>query len=191
VGHAFERKTGDGTGAIVHNTSGTLRGCFAPVQRKISLPICGLFEMGGTTASGSGPGVTPSKATSLWIATGLGAGIEYAPIPRLALVANVDALVALYRPRFHVQLANGTAEEVFRVAPAGVRLVLGLACSTPKTARRRSSMHGRAHSRARSPSRSSPCDRGRGRSSTITASARCGRSRWRVRRATTMRRTSR
>ena len=130
VGHAFDRKTGDGVGAVVRNTTGTLRGCFAPTQRKISLPVCGLFEMGAVSARGRGPGIDSQPQRELWIALGLGAGIEYAPIRRLALFANVDALVALRRPRFHVNTASGP-EEVYRVSPAGVRLVLGVSVRLP------------------------------------------------------------
>lgn len=130
VGHAFERKTGGDPGATVRNTAGTLRGCFAPTQRKISLPVCGLFEAGSLSARASGTGVSGSRQRALWLAMGLGAAIEYAPIPRLALVAGVDALVALRRARFHVQTPTGR-DEVFRVAPAGVRLVLGLSVRLP------------------------------------------------------------
>jgi hypothetical protein len=129
VGHAFARNTGDGVGATVRNTSGTLRGCFAPTQRKISLPVCGLFELGATSAIGRGPVISQRKQ-ALWIATGLGAGIEYAVVPRFALVAQVDALVALYRPRFHVQTPDGS-RQVFQAAPAGVRLVLGVSVRLP------------------------------------------------------------
>jgi hypothetical protein len=129
VGHAFDRKTGDRPGAVVRNTSGTLRGCFAPTQGKISLPVCGLFELGATSAKSTGT-VSSNRASSLWIATGLGAGFEYAPIRRLALVAQVDALVALRRPRFSVMQPSGDAE-VFRVAPAGVRIVLGISVRLP------------------------------------------------------------
>lgn len=130
VGHAFDRRTGGDVGAVVRNTTGTLRGCFAPTQRKISLPVCGLFELGAVTARGRAPGIQSSRATALWIATGLGAGIEYAPIRRLALVANVDALVALHRPKFHVTTSSGP-QEVYRVSPAGVRLVLGISVRLP------------------------------------------------------------
>jgi hypothetical protein len=132
VGHTFARPTTDDdeAGARVRLTSAGLLGCFVPSWRKVALAACGLVELGAMHARGTGPGVAPSTQQALWVGLGLRSGVEWSPIPWVALVAQVDVLAAARRPGFHVARA-GEAQRVFRAAPAALRLSAGLSFRFP------------------------------------------------------------
>jgi len=125
VGHAFARPTGgdDDVGARVRLTSAGLLGCFVPSWRRVALAACGIAELGAMHARGTGPGVAATTQQSLWVGLGLRSGVEWSPIPWIALVAQVDVLAAARRPGFHVARA-GDVQRVFRAAPAALRLNL-------------------------------------------------------------------
>jgi hypothetical protein len=132
VGHAFARPTDgdDEVGARVQLTSAGLLGCFVPSWRRVALAACGLAELGAMQARGMGPGVAPTTQRALWVGLGLRSGVEWSPIPWLALVAQVDVLASARRPGFHVVRA-GMAQRVFRAAPAALRVSAGLSFRFP------------------------------------------------------------
>ncbi len=133
VGHAFARPTGedDEVGARVRLTSGGLIGCYAPSWRKVSLAACGLAEAGAMHAKGTGPGVDSTSQRALWIGLGLRTGVEWAPIRWVALVAQVDVLAAARRPGFHVAQPGEESQQVFRAAPAALRVTAGISFRFP------------------------------------------------------------
>ena len=132
VGHAFARPTGrdDEIGARVRLTSGGLLGCFVPSWRRVALAACGLAELGAMRAQGVGPGVSSSTQQALWVGLGLRSGVEWSPVPWVALVAQVDVLAAARRPGFHIVRA-GMSERVFRAAPAALRFSAGVSFRFP------------------------------------------------------------
>lgn len=133
VGHAFARPTGedDEVGARVRLTTGGLMGCYAPTWKKVSLAACGLAEAGAMHATGRGPGVDATSQRALWIGLGLRTGVEWAPIRWVALVAQVDVLAAARRPGFHVAQPGEDPQQVFRAAPAALRVSFGLSFRFP------------------------------------------------------------
>jgi hypothetical protein len=122
-GHGFARRADGDARLSAALTTGGLRGCFAPTQGRLAVPLCGLFEAGAVSARADGD--TTRRDRGLWLGAGAGAAVEWAPHPRVALVGGVDALVAIVRPQFHVDGPAGTAAD-YRVAPAAVRAMLGI-----------------------------------------------------------------
>jgi hypothetical protein len=123
AGHGFARRAdGDATLRAAMTTAG-VRGCFAPTQGRLAVPLCGLFEAGAVTARAEG---NPTRrARGLWLGAGAGAAVEWSPHPRVALVGGVDALVAIVRPAFHADGPDGATAD-YRAAPAAVRATLGI-----------------------------------------------------------------
>lgn len=122
-GHAFARRADGDATLRAALTTGGVRGCFAPTQGRLAVPLCGLFEAGAVTARAEGD--TARRARGLWLGAGAGAAVEWSPHPRVALVGGVDALVAILRPSFHADGPDGTIAD-YRAAPAAVRATLGV-----------------------------------------------------------------
>ncbi len=123
AGHGFARRADGDATLRAAMTTGGLRGCFAPTQGRLAVPLCGLFEAGAVTARAEGN--TARRARGLWLGAGAGAAVEWSPHPRVALVGGVDALVAILRPEFRAEGPDGTAAD-YRAAPAAVRATLGI-----------------------------------------------------------------
>jgi hypothetical protein len=97
------------------------RACFAASAPRVVVPLCGGVE--GGPIFGRGRGVTnPRSPVGAWVGALAGGAVVVRLVPRLALTAGADLLVALRRPAFHV----GTRETLFRVPPVGLRALAGL-----------------------------------------------------------------
>lgn len=124
AGHGFARPTDRSALLRAAMTSAGLRGCFAPTQGRLAVPLCGLFEAGAVTARVDVPEAAVLRAP--WLGAGIGVGVEWAPHPRIALVGGVDALVAIVRPHARATAVDGSTTQ-YRVAPAAVRATAGIA----------------------------------------------------------------
>jgi hypothetical protein len=123
AGHGFARRADGDASLRAAMTTGGVRGCFAPTQGRLAVPLCGLFEAGAVTARAEGDNAR--RARGLWLGAGAGAAVEWSPHPRVALVGGVDALVAIVRPEFRAEGPDGTTAD-YRAAPAAVRATLGI-----------------------------------------------------------------
>lgn len=123
AGHAFARRADGDATLRAALTTGGVRGCFAPTQGRLAVPLCGLFEAGAVSARAEGDATR--RARGLWLGAGAGAAVEWSAHPRVALVGGVDALVAILRPEFHADGPDGATAD-YRVAPAAVRASVGI-----------------------------------------------------------------
>jgi hypothetical protein len=135
-GHAFARAGSGSATARVGSTQIGARGCYVLQQRAFTVPLCGVFEIGATAATGRGANVRTASASSLWVGAGIGTRVQWAPYPRVGLVAGGDALVAIRQPRFHVAGPEGDLQ-VFRAAPAVLRVTGGVIVRVGGIRRRR------------------------------------------------------
>jgi len=103
-----------------------LRGCGTPSVGAVEFPLCAGVEMGAMRGQGTGVDRT-REGSSLWAGLQLAPSVAWAPIPRLAVWASPEVVVALRRPRFHI---DGLGH-VFRAGPAGLRLLAGLEVRLP------------------------------------------------------------
>lgn len=122
-GHGFARPDDRVTSLRASLSTGGVRGCFVPTQGRIAVPLCGLVEGGAVVARNE---LDDSRVVSGWAGLGAGAGIEWAPHPRIALQGSVDALAALRRPKF-VVVDTDSDDNTVVLAPAVVRVLLGIA----------------------------------------------------------------
>lgn len=122
-GHGFARTDARVDTLRASLSSGGVRGCFVPTQGRVAVPLCGLAEGGAVVARDRRGG---GRSVSGWAGLGAGAGIEWAPHPRIALQGNVDAIAALTRPELVVTDDDGERTSVV-FAPAVVRVLLGIA----------------------------------------------------------------
>jgi hypothetical protein len=104
----------------------TLRGCGVPRARALEFPICLGFETGAMRARGFGV-EDPTVSHRLWAAGQLGAGLAWAPTPRLALRFEAQVVVAAARPAFQIVDAG----LIHRAAPAAPRAAVGLEVRLP------------------------------------------------------------
>lgn len=123
AGHAFARRASGDATLRSRTTSGGVRGCFAPTQGRIAVPLCALVELGVVHARAEGE--VDRIARALYAGAGGGVAIEVALHQRVALTGGVDALVAITRPEFRA--TSGGETTTYRVAPAAVRATLGIA----------------------------------------------------------------
>lgn len=96
------------------------RGCGVPARRRLEFPLCVAVEGGALEGAGRGATVNPTRTRRPWFALAAGPGLAFAPLPRLALLVAVDAVVPLWRAQF---LIGG--REIHRPRPVGVRGVVG------------------------------------------------------------------
>lgn len=97
------------------------RGCGVPARARLEFPLCIAAEGGALEGAGRGATVNPTRTRRPWFALAAGPGLAFAPIPRIALLVGVDAVVPLWRAQF---LVGGV--EIHRPRPVGVRGVVGL-----------------------------------------------------------------
>lgn len=101
-------------------------GCWAPHAGPVEIPVCAGVELGRMRARSFGV-TDDGVGRSLWVAVPVDAAVVWAPIPWLALRVGPEVAVVLRRPRFHVR----DLDELFRAAPAAVRLIGGIEARFP------------------------------------------------------------
>ncbi len=92
--------------------------------RVVDVPLCGALDVAASHGRGRGARVQALDTADLWLAAGTGVGVWWWVVPRFALTARADALVALRRPGMFLTIA-GEPIEAFRVPGAAFRLVIG------------------------------------------------------------------
>jgi hypothetical protein len=103
-------------GATVAAWGGSLR--LGPRWQLGPLELHGLASAAGAALTARGFGLrNPRSSADAWIALGLVPGLRWSPSPRVAVGADLEAEVALYRPGFTV----GGLPPVYRAAQLGVR----------------------------------------------------------------------
>lgn len=113
-------------GAAIGSWSLRARGCGVPVVRIVEFPLCGGFEGGQMTARPLG-NVTDNRDDRRGFGLfSFGGGFGISPRPFIALLAGVDGIVALSRPRFDV--AGMLLHQPGRI---GVRATVGLELRVP------------------------------------------------------------
>jgi len=99
-------------------------GCFVPrvgARERIELPLCGAVELGQVRGRGVDELPVVLDAGLPWIALGLGQGLWFRPLRRLAFGLDVEAAVPLRRGSFVVE-----SVEVQNLAPVSVRALAGV-----------------------------------------------------------------
>lgn len=114
--------SGETITAQIGSIVGELRGAFVPRVRIVELPIGGGIDVGGLRARASDR--SAAAQTSMVLALVGTAGIAVAPLPWLAVRAEVAGVLALVRPRFGVRAGND--EAVWQTPYLGLRALLGL-----------------------------------------------------------------
>jgi hypothetical protein len=113
-------------GAAIGSWSLRARGCGVPVVRIVEFPVCAGFEGGQMTARPLG-NVTDNRDDRRGFGLfSFGGGFGISPRPFIALLAGVDGIVALSRPRFDV--AGMLLHQPGRI---GVRATVGLELRVP------------------------------------------------------------
>ncbi|MCY0994603.1 hypothetical protein OV203_46190 [Nannocystis sp. ILAH1] len=111
-----------GVGAALRLAAGAVRGCPRLVRRALALELCGGLELGQLQAQGVGL-VQNETTRNLWAAGLLAPGLQWRPLPWLALGLEVEAVVAFTRRRY----ATRDGGVFYSVPPVGVRLGGGIA----------------------------------------------------------------
>ena len=105
------------------------RGCFVPKagpRDRIELPLCPSFEVGQVRGRGLDDLPISLEANLLWVALGLGQGLWFAPLERLALGVDLQLAVPLRGGRFLIETV-----EIQRITPLAVRGLVGLELRLP------------------------------------------------------------
>lgn len=115
-----------GAGADLQAWTVGLRGCWAPSVRRVDFPLC--VSGSGGAIEAVGVGLTQNRsARGAWGGLGLSAGVAYAPVRWLALVADAEGVLGLTRPRFVIDDLG----EVHRARRGGVRIGAGVEARFP------------------------------------------------------------
>jgi hypothetical protein len=121
---------GGGVTVRARLTVGGVRGCWVPSRGRWELPLCGGVEAGAMNARATGPGVAPIASTGLWLGLLAGAGVAWRATRWLAIRANADLTVAVWRPAFHLEQGSNVVP-VFTAPPVGARMLAGLELRLP------------------------------------------------------------
>ncbi len=97
------------------------RGCFVPGRDTLEVPLCGGVELGSVRAAGLEPALNPRDANYLWAAASASVGVAWVITERVALVADVAALLPFLVGDFRVG-----DQSLQRTVPFGMRATLGL-----------------------------------------------------------------
>ncbi len=92
----------------------------------LELPVGGGIQVGAMRARGYGI-EDRGRQSILWVALGVGAGLQYAPAPWVALGLGLELFVPMTRPEFTVENLG----VVYRAAPLGGLLSFGLEFRLP------------------------------------------------------------
>jgi hypothetical protein len=102
------------------------RGCWAPVVRRLELWACAGVEMGSIWGAAEGA-AAPRSGAAAWIAIPAGLFGAYVVSQVFAVVAQIDLVVPLVRPRFVIEGLG----EIFETAPLVLRGLVGLEARFP------------------------------------------------------------
>lgn len=97
--------------------TGVLRGCGLLRRARVEPALCGALELGDLRATGTGL-LRPSTVDALWVATAIGARVQWIAARRVAVGGLLDLVVPLLRHRFAIPEVG----RVHGVAPVVVRL---------------------------------------------------------------------
>lgn len=97
-------------------------GCGVPSVGRLEFPLCAGADLGAVGGEGFGSRVNERRSSDLWAGAHGSAGLSWAPIDALALVAQVEGVISLRRPGFRLDGVGG----VHRVGPGGARGAIGL-----------------------------------------------------------------
>lgn len=114
------------TGAAFGSWGVRLRGCGVPVVKIVEFPLCGGFEGGQMTSRPLRETTLEGAARRAFGLFAFGGGFGISPRPFIALLAGVDGIVALARPRF--ESASVLLHQPGRI---GVRATIGLELRVP------------------------------------------------------------
>jgi hypothetical protein len=103
--------------------AGTVRGCWAPTQRRWTFPLCAGVRAGGLRGIGTRGVRVPVPKWAPWGALALEPAVVFSPIPRVGIFGSVGALVSFNRPGFAVGGADGA---IFRVSAIAAVVSLGV-----------------------------------------------------------------
>ncbi len=118
----IDHRAGGGSGADVSLTAARASGCWSLRRKRFIVPVCGGFEVGAWSAQGRGLTNT-TTANLAWLAITPHARPMVRATPWLALGVDVQAPLALLRPRFTV---DDFEDDLLRVDPAGFRFGLAV-----------------------------------------------------------------
>lgn len=105
------------------------RGCFVPTlgaRDRLELPLCPGVEFGQVRGRGLDSLPIALEASFPWVALGLGQGLWFAPLDRLAIGVDVQLAVPLRGGRFLIETI-----EIQRIAPLAVRGLVGVELRLP------------------------------------------------------------
>lgn len=115
------------TGAAFGSWGVRVRGCGVPVVKIVEFPLCGGFEGGQMTSRPLRETQQAGDARRGFGLFAFGGGFGISPRPFIALVAGVDGIVALARPRFE----STTGVLLHEPGRVGVRATVGLELRVP------------------------------------------------------------
>lgn len=124
--HWFSRSTAlrPAVGIESALSGASLRGCVAFERARLEVPLCTGIDLAAMHGGGVGAAVQRRDALDLWVGVAAGAGLAFWPIRRLALRAQAEGVLGARRPAMYLVI-EGEPQEVFRMPPVGVRLVVG------------------------------------------------------------------
>ncbi len=105
------------------------RGCFVPTlgpRARIELPLCPTLELGRVHGRGVDELPVALEAAFTWFAIGVGQGLVFVPIDRLAIGVELQLAVPLQGGRFSIG-----DQEIQRLTPVGVRALAGVELRLP------------------------------------------------------------
>lgn len=116
----------EGGGAKLRLADAGFRGCWEPAFAAVSVPLCAGAEMGALIGQGSGDTFDVRTRVEAWVAAAGSVGVRWSLTPRVALSAQLEPLVNLRRPGFHLG-----QDRLFRVDAVGGRGALGIELRFP------------------------------------------------------------
>lgn len=102
----------------------SLRGCVAFERARLEAPLCAGVDLAAMHGGGTGDAVVRRAASDLWVGVAAGTGIVFWGTRRVALQARVEGVLGARRPAMFLEI-DGERREAFRMAPVGVRLLIG------------------------------------------------------------------
>ena len=115
-----ERPSDPAQEAAIDLGLGYLEGCYRLGREPWFVPLCAGVELGVHRVRGQGSTPLAQRATGVWVAPRLGAGLRWQASSRVAPALTLDLAVPVLRHDFGIQ-----GEDVFRSPPVVAGLSLG------------------------------------------------------------------